>query len=124
MSISLNCHLLGDDPNAMFTVKVPATDNISLLKKLIKEERASRLKDVDAADLVLWEVDLPVENLGGINNITANKIPLSGFQKISKVFPDPDDSHFNIIIKNPFVGKPGKVLYGTCCGKTLKLTAT
>jgi hypothetical protein len=124
MLISLNCLLLGDDLNAMFTVKVPVTDNISLLKKLIKEERASRLKDVDAADLVLWEVDLPVENLGGINNNTVNKKPLSGFQKISKVFPNPDDNHFNVIIKNPSVGKPGKFSFGTCGGKTLKLTAT
>jgi hypothetical protein len=59
MSLSLNCFVLGDDPDRMFTVEIAKTKNVSILKDLIKEKKASQLKDVDASDLNLWKVDLP-----------------------------------------------------------------
>jgi hypothetical protein len=58
----LNCFVLGDKENNVFTVKVPKTDNVSILKKLIKEEKAHRLCHVDASDLELWEVSFPIDD--------------------------------------------------------------
>jgi hypothetical protein len=39
------------------------TKNVSILKDLIKEKRASRLKDVDASDLDLWQVNFLIDDL-------------------------------------------------------------
>jgi Crinkler effector protein N-terminal domain len=41
MLLSLNCWIIGDDPDRVFTVKIPQTKNVSILKKLIKEKKAS-----------------------------------------------------------------------------------
>jgi hypothetical protein len=48
--------LLGDDPDNVFTVKLPKTDNVSILKDLIKEKKARLLARVDASDLKLFQV--------------------------------------------------------------------
>jgi len=56
MSLSLNCFVLGEDADNVFTVKLPKTDNVSILKKVIKEEKARLLAHVDASDLELFQV--------------------------------------------------------------------
>ena len=57
--LSLNCFLLGDEPDRMFTVKIPKTENVSILKDLIKEKKAPHLDHIAASDLDLWQVSLP-----------------------------------------------------------------
>jgi hypothetical protein len=127
MTLSLNCYLLGDDPNRMFTVKVPETDNVSILKKLIKEEKAPHLNHVAASDLDIWKVDLPIsnfqKNLGKINLVDNNS--LSPLDELSQVFLAPLSRHVHVVIKRPSVGDPGEFPFdGTYCGKTLELTVT
>lgn len=55
-TLSLNCFLLGDDSTKFFTVKVPKSDNVSILKEMIKEKKACHLAHLDASDLILWKV--------------------------------------------------------------------
>ena len=55
-TISLNCYVLRDHSGNVFTVKIPRTDNVAILKKLIKEENAHLLAHVDAKDLDLFQV--------------------------------------------------------------------
>ena len=57
MSLSLNCLVLGDELEKIFTVEVEKTKNVSILKKLIKEEKAPHLDHVAASELDLWMVD-------------------------------------------------------------------
>jgi hypothetical protein len=52
--ISLNCLIHGEVSEKMFTVEVEKTKNVSILKKLIKEEKAPHLEHVAASDLDLW----------------------------------------------------------------------
>ena len=112
MSLLLNCHLLGDDPDQMITVKVSMNDNISILKDLIKE-KLPHLDRVAASKLVIWDCDLAPENLQKDLGGLVEKKPLSAFLKISQVFPGHvDDGHFNVIIRSP-TGKPGKFTYNT-----------
>jgi hypothetical protein len=59
--LSLNCLLVNDDSTQVFTVKIPKTDNISILKKLIKEEKAPHLDHLAASDLILWKVRLSTD---------------------------------------------------------------
>ena len=102
--ISLNCLIHGEVPAKMFTVEVEKTKNVSILKKLIKEEKASRLEHVDASDLDLWMVDLRLDDLGAEQVL----INLDTYQKLSphktlSSFLDHimDDDHLHIIAKTP-----------------------
>ena len=52
-TISLNCFVLGDGADNVFTVKLPKTDNVSILKKMIKEEKDHLLAHIDVSDLEL-----------------------------------------------------------------------
>ncbi|KAK2465822.1 hypothetical protein APHAL10511_001463 [Amanita phalloides] len=43
--------------------KIPKTDNVSILKKMIKEEKKRHLDQVDASDLNIWKVSFPIDDL-------------------------------------------------------------
>ena len=60
LTLALNCLLLNDDSKRpVFTVEIPETKNVSILKELIKEKKAPHLDDLAASDLILWKVRLP-----------------------------------------------------------------
>ena len=63
LTLSLNCLVLGDEPEKMFTVKISKMENVSILRKLIKE-KAPHLDHVTASDLQLWKLDLHLVGLG------------------------------------------------------------
>ncbi len=56
---TLNSLLLSDDPTKVFTVKVLESENVSILKELIKAKKTRQLAHLDASDLILWKVRLP-----------------------------------------------------------------
>jgi hypothetical protein len=47
-TLSINCLLLGIDSSEVFTVEILKTKNVSILKRLTKEEQSHRLNHVDA----------------------------------------------------------------------------
>jgi len=60
-TFALNCLLLNDDPKRqLLTVKVLESENVSILKELIKEKKAPHLDHLAASDLILWKVRLPL----------------------------------------------------------------
>ena len=105
MSLSLNCLIDGEVQEKMFTVKILETENVSILKDLIKEKKARHLNHVDASDLDLWKVDLRLDDLGaevvhGDPDGTDSK--LSSHRKLSSLFNDlVDDKRLHIIAKAP-----------------------
>jgi len=104
MSLSLNCFLLGDDPDRIFTVEIPKNKNISILKKLIKEEKAPHLDHVAASDLDLWQVFFPIDDLetelGNINLARYPKLSLPS-KKLITFFTDAADDCLHVIAKAP-----------------------
>jgi hypothetical protein len=48
--------VFGDDLKSIFQVKISATEPVSALKKVIKEEKRHAFQDVDADALRLWKV--------------------------------------------------------------------
>ena len=54
--LSLNCFVLGDDPESVFPVDIQVISKIGILKDLIKEKNARLLARVDAKDLDLFQV--------------------------------------------------------------------
>jgi hypothetical protein len=51
--LSFNYFIHGDKPNRLFTVKVPKTDNVSILKNLIGDKNAP----IFDLDFEIWKVD-------------------------------------------------------------------
>jgi hypothetical protein len=101
----LNCFVLGDDPSKVFTVKILKTENVSILKDLIKEKQSPRLNHVVASDLILSQVSLPVDTI--TPELTVDDIEicqeLHSVKKISSIFGEAlvDDEHVHILIQAP-----------------------
>ncbi|KAF9325121.1 hypothetical protein BG006_011376 [Podila minutissima] len=104
--ISLFCLVNGEATSNAFSIKIPSTDTVDDLKKLIKADQTPIFDDITANSLTLWRVSLPV--------ISANKhkpIVLSEFESateldptddISDVFEDqPPKKTIHIIIQRP-----------------------
>ena len=96
--------MLGDDPDRMFTVKIPKNENVSILKKIIKEEKALRLGHVEASDLDLWQVSFPIDDL----EAQLGNINLAGYPKLSPpskklttFFTNVVDDCLHVIVKAP-----------------------
>ena len=74
------------------------SDNISMLKKLIKEENAHDLAHLDAKDLILYKVSLSAAevdsrlkeaNSYSKANSAVTRIPLQPLEELKDVFPGP-----------------------------------
>ena len=104
MLLSLNCLVLGDEPDKMFIVEVEETKYVSTLKDLIKEKNNSSFGNVDSKNIDLWMVDLRVDELGEepVHNDLVTHLKLSGRRKLSSLFDGTvDDGHLHIIAKAP-----------------------
>ena len=104
MSLSLNCLVLGDEPDKMFVVEVKETKYVSILKDLIKEKKAPHFDHVTASDLDLWMVDLCLDKLEAelihVNLDTHSR--LSARRKLSSFFNGNLDDELLHIIAKPF----------------------
>ena len=108
--LTLHCYILDDDPKNLFTIDIDETRTVSILKDLIKEKRATILKDVDSTNLVLWKVDLPAADLKeALDKIDlAESRPLFAIDELSDIFPAPiEKGRVHIVIKRPSFAKPG-----------------
>ena len=103
MSLSLYCLIHGEVQEKMFVVEVEKTMSVSILKDLIKEKKATRLKDIDASDLNLWMVDLLLDELGAKPvhvNLNTNSKLSPPRKKLSSFFNGTvDDERLHIIVK-------------------------
>jgi hypothetical protein len=96
----LNCFVLGDKKNQMFTVKIPKTDNVSILKKLIKEEKAPHLNHVAASDLELWKVSFSIDDHASKKPQT--EAPLRPNKRLLSLWHgNPSDDDLHILVKAP-----------------------
>lgn len=113
-TFSLNCLLLRDsesyDPENIFTVEIEQNKNVSILKDLIKEKKSNSLADVDACDLVLLKVSIP---LGGHVD-TPLRIPQPEtctkfsppYRELSQFVSDPVlPMYLHVLVQTPLVGE-------------------
>jgi hypothetical protein len=111
--LSLNCFVLRVDekPNQIFTVKVLKTENVSILKDLIKEKQSPRLNHVVASDLILSQVSLPVDDdlEESLKNIDLT--PLKPILPLSQVFPRVEADCLHIVVQAPTNGEPISVFF-------------
>jgi hypothetical protein len=101
--LELNCLIIGDSCNNIFTVKIAKTESISALKEVIKEKKKNAFEHVDADTLIVWQVsilgDISFEqNLGEIN--LSDESSLGPMQKLSRLFSEPPiQTHLHIVVK-------------------------
>lgn len=64
MNLKLMCLVWPDDNphDHIFPVKIDDDETIGDLKKLVKNEHAHRLHNVDASDLILWKCSIPADD--------------------------------------------------------------
>ncbi|KAF8323654.1 hypothetical protein F5887DRAFT_903271 [Amanita rubescens] len=99
--LSINCLLLGSDSSEVFTVKIPKTDNVSVLKDRIKEKQSPRLNHVDASELTVWKVSLPADTISPELTVDGVKA-LHSVEKISLIFDEAlEDKHVHILVQAP-----------------------
>ncbi|KAI0301745.1 hypothetical protein B0F90DRAFT_1717476 [Multifurca ochricompacta] len=84
-TLSINCFLLGTDSSRIFTVEIPKTENVSILKDLIKEEQSPHLNHIDASELTVWKVSLPEDAISPELTVDGVKA-LHPLKKISSIF--------------------------------------
>jgi Crinkler effector protein N-terminal domain len=103
-TLSINCLLLGSDSSEVFTVKIPKTENVSILKRLIKEEQSHSLNHVDASKLTVWKVSLPVDTIAPeltVDGVKASK-QLRSVEKMSSIFGEDEvEEHVHILVQAP-----------------------
>jgi hypothetical protein len=59
--LTLNCIVQGDQLTEVFTVEIPSTKNVDVLKDFIKDKKKHAFEQVDANTLRLWKVSIPVD---------------------------------------------------------------
>ena len=56
--LNLNCWVLGDDPERVFSVKIAKSETVDALKDAIKEKKQNAFVNLDADSLDLWKVSM------------------------------------------------------------------
>ncbi|RUS20099.1 hypothetical protein BC937DRAFT_86361 [Endogone sp. FLAS-F59071] len=112
-TLTLCCCILGTDPYNSFTIDVQENDNVSMLRKAIYEMSPHSFAGIDAHQLVLWLVNIPLsidENeqvkILMHDNIDIktqlNGVKLLPSRKINKVFSqEPDEDYIHVIVECP-----------------------
>src|SRR5688572_2915646 len=106
--ITIFCLVHGEPTTNTFSVDIDESKTISTFKKLIKKEKENDFHDIDADKLVLWKVNIPVNDTSVLENLVLKNNEEEGVQelllvtKISKIFPDdPTEEHIHVIVERP-----------------------
>ena len=104
--LSLNCFVLGSDSLEVFTVKILKTENVSILKDMIKEKQSRRLNHVDVSELILSQVSLSVNADLEESIKSVDLTPLKPLSPLSQLFPHVEENWLHIVIQASTNGEP------------------
>ena len=96
----LNCFVLGDDEDKVFTVEIARDKNVSILKDEIKKKNPHTLDKVDAKDLDLWKVCLPIDDPA--SKRPRDECPLKVNKRMFSLWEsEPSDDDLHILVRAP-----------------------
>ncbi|KAG0336155.1 hypothetical protein BG000_006872 [Podila horticola] len=109
IALTLFCLVDGETTSNAFPVKVSLDDTVGDLKNLIKTKKTNEFSDVDANQLTLWRVSIPVitakRNKPIILTELGSKTELAPTDDISDVFQDqPPKKTIHVIVQRPTLG--------------------
>ena len=98
-----------DGESTSFPIKISSEETVGELKKLIKAEKPNYCEKIDAKDLTLWHVSLPVVPKKDRKAISLADVPskeeLDETDDISDVFQEmPPKKTIHIIVQRPLPG--------------------
>src|SRR5215203_847924 len=107
--ITIICVIHHETADRAFPVRIAEKLLIGDLKESIKEKRPDIFANVPAALLVLWKVNIPINNANAVlkdlvleNNEEKGVQELLPVKKIGKIFPDePAEEHIHIVVAPP-----------------------
>ncbi|CAG8684345.1 5866_t:CDS:2 [Cetraspora pellucida] len=104
MSITLFCLVHGSIFENAFPVKIKKNEAVGQLKKLIKEENKQTFASIDAKDLRLWKVNIPLDSPN--NKRSALEADPKGdrllpVDDIKEHFDKPAKKHIHVIVELP-----------------------
>ena len=102
--LTLFCLVDGDKTS--FEIDIDPTKTVARLKDLIKEKKSNDLSDVDADQLTLWKVSIPVAPKSERKKISLADVPskeeLDETDDISDVFKEkPPKKTIHVIVQRP-----------------------
>jgi Crinkler effector protein N-terminal domain len=113
-TLNINCIVLGDNPSQAFTTKLDGTNNVSVLKKAIKDEKKPAFDHVPADTLNILKVSLPEDDVldATLQSFIPQNDPQNGvhhlsmpIRKLSEVFRVPARGHIHVIVERPLAGE-------------------
>ncbi|CAB4410222.1 unnamed protein product [Rhizophagus irregularis] len=113
-NITLCCLIHGNNISAAFPVKVDNDKTIGELKKIIKDENSNEFFGVDAKNLTLWKVEIPVndddkEEIKQLILQDNQKTKLLGIRYIEDYWTDsPPKRCIHVIVEPPTVAIPNQ----------------
>src|ERR1700685_1560405 len=108
-TLDLNRLVLGHDASRIFPIEIAENKSVRSLRKAIKDEKEHAFQHVDASNLILWQVSIPVnrnltENLRKLDFVDDGS--LLPVKRLSGVFSDqPEDEHLHIVVRVPPAGE-------------------
>ncbi|KAF9272527.1 hypothetical protein BGZ68_002332, partial [Mortierella alpina] len=111
--LTLFCLVEGEATSQAFSVDIDKTKTVDHLKKFIKTEIPDTFNGVDAKDLTVWRVSIPIIEDNDELPILLNNVPekerkkLGPATRLSRVFPeDLPEETVHIIVQRPPVQAP------------------
>ena len=96
---TINCLVLGDPEENIFTVKIQAADNISALKDAIKREKFQTFQDIEASRITLNTTFKQYDKIKDLTELPGPTLkPLS---IIGRVFEHLNPEEVHVIIGRP-----------------------
>ncbi|KAG0019479.1 hypothetical protein BGZ81_009700 [Podila clonocystis] len=101
----LFCLVDGETTTNAFPIKIPSSDNVYDLKKLIKAVKNNDFSNIDTEKLILWHVSIPNEDNDGLPILletVPEKKKLGPVTYLSKVFPEElPEKTIHILVQRP-----------------------
>ncbi|KAF8340938.1 hypothetical protein F5887DRAFT_888386 [Amanita rubescens] len=101
--LTLNCWIVGEEMRQIFSVTINDNQYISDLQRAIKKEKSLALENIDASDLVSWEVSIPKSQFSEEKIREGMKgDPLDSTTTLSSIYcTPPQRDHVHIIAWSP-----------------------
>jgi len=102
--LELNYLVLEETEQNIFTVKIKATEKVSILRRFIKEEKKPVFDHIPADSLILWKWNKAISKVM-VEDLRSDNL-LAPIKKISNVFREDslEEEYIHIIIQAP-IGK-------------------
>jgi hypothetical protein len=108
LMIFLNCWVIGESENNIFTVEIELSRTVGVLKDLIKEKKRHAFDSIAADQLNLFQIEVPADDFNktlkevNLPSDVEHATKLGPTSKLSKFFKhEPLEEHIHIMVAKP-----------------------